>query len=384
MSERINKQDARSAETGDGGGEARGTEKARAWWSNASIYQVYLRSFADGNNDGIGDLAGLRSRLPYLRELGVDALWINPWYVSPMADGGYDVADYRDIDPMFGTLAEAEALIDEAHATDLRIILDIVPNHCSSEHPWFKAALAAGPHSAERERFWFRPGQGNGGELPPNDWQAMFGGPAWTRVTGSDGEPGEWYLHLFDPGQPDWNWDNPEVRAEFEDVLRFWLDRGVDGFRIDVADTLAKNNDLPDLATWADPAHPPDRDQPAVHDIFRSWRRLLDGYHGDRFFVGEMWRRRPTGWPTICAPMNSTRRSTSTFCDAAWEAGEMRTVIDQTLTGDAPAAWVLSNHDVTRHVTRYGRVDTVRYRERTFGAPSTSPSVPAGRGPPRC
>jgi alpha-glucosidase len=207
---------------------------SEAWWAGAAIYQVYVRSFADGNGDGIGDLTGLRSRLPYLAELGVDAVWVTPWYPSPMADGGYDVADYRAIDPVFGTLAEAEKLIEEAHSVGIKMIIDVVPNHCSTEHAWFRAALAAGPGSPERARFVFRDGSPGGG--PPNGWQSIFGGPAWTRV-----HDGQWYLHLFDPGQPDFNWHSPDVRAEFEDVLRFWLDRGVDGIRIDSAAVLIKD-----------------------------------------------------------------------------------------------------------------------------------------------
>ncbi|HEY6606298.1 MAG TPA: alpha-amylase family glycosyl hydrolase, partial [Gaiellaceae bacterium] len=204
-------------------------DNGRPWWRSAAIYQVYVRSFADGNGDGIGDLAGVRAKLPYLRELGVDAIWFTPWYPSPMADGGYDVADYRDIDPMFGTLADAERLIDEAAALGIRVIIDVVPNHCSSRHRWFREALAARPGSPERERFWFRPGRGAEGELPPNDWSSIFGGSAWTRTQNADGTPGEWYLHLFAPEQPDLNWDNEEVRREHEDVLRFWFDRGVAG-----------------------------------------------------------------------------------------------------------------------------------------------------------
>ncbi len=191
------------------------------WWRHAVVYQVYIRSFADGNGDGTGDIAGLRSRLPYLAALGIDAIWVNPWYESPMNDGGYDVADYRSINPLFGTLDEAKLLIDEARSHGIRLLVDLVPNHTSSEHEWFQAALAADPASPERERYHFLPGKGHGGEFPPNDWQSVFGGPAWTRVP-----DGEWYLHLFDPSQPDLNWRNPEVRAEFESIIRFWLDRG--------------------------------------------------------------------------------------------------------------------------------------------------------------
>ena len=210
-------------------------------WRDAVIYQVYVRSFADVNGDGTGDLAGVRSRLTYLRDLGVDAMWFTPWYPSPMADGGYDVADYRAIEPLFGNLSGAEALINEAHGRGLRVLLDIVPNHVSDQHQWFQAALAAGPGSAERERFWFRPGRGPAGDEMPTHWQSNFWGPTWTRTTDPDGSPGEWYLHLFAPEQPDLNWAATDVREEFESTLRFWFDRGVDGFRIDVANSLVKH-----------------------------------------------------------------------------------------------------------------------------------------------
>ncbi len=219
-----------------------------SWWRGAAIYQLYVRSFADASGDGIGDLAGARAHLPYLAELGIDAIWFNPWYPSPQFDAGYDIADYRSIDPLFGTLADADALITEAHALGIKIIIDVVPNHSSSLNPWFIEALAAGPGSAARDRFWFRPGTGPGGDQPPNNWQSIFGGPGWTRITEPDGTPGEWYLHLFAPEQPDFNWDSPAVRREFEDVLRFWFDRGVDGIRIDSAALLAKDPALPDYS----------------------------------------------------------------------------------------------------------------------------------------
>jgi alpha-glucosidase len=323
------------------------------------VYQVYLRSFADGNGDGIGDLAGLSTRLAYLRDLGVTAIWLNPWYVSPMADGGYDVADYRDIDPLFGTLAEAEALIAAAHAHDLKVIIDIVPNHCSDQHPWFRAAVAAGPGSAERARFWFRPGRGESGDLPPNDWPSKFGGPAWTRITEPDGRPGEWYLHLFAAEQPDFNWDHPAVSAEFEDILRFWLDREVDGFRIDVADTLVKDSALPDVASLPPGARLPWEDQDGLHDIYRSWRQLIDSYPGDRVFVGELWMKPlPEMRPYLLGDQLHTAFNFD-FLGAPWDAARMREVIDGTLEAiGAAAPWVLSNHDVTRHLTRYGRAST--------------------------
>ncbi|MET0423846.1 MAG: alpha-amylase family glycosyl hydrolase, partial [Actinoplanes sp.] len=218
-----------------------------SWWRHAVIYQVYVRSFADSDGDGIGDLPGVRSRLPYLRDLGVDALWLNPFYPSPQADNGYDVVDHRDVDPMFGTLADADALIRDAHDLGIRIILDLVPNHTSDQHPWFQAALAAPPGSRERARYLFRDGRGLHGDEPPNNWMSTFGGRAWTRVTEADGRPGQWYLHLFAPEQPDLDWTDEEVRADFREVLRFWFDRGVDGFRIDVAHGLAKDPQMPDV-----------------------------------------------------------------------------------------------------------------------------------------
>jgi alpha-glucosidase len=330
-----------------------------AWHHAAVVYQVYLRSFADGSGDGVGDLAGLRTRLAYLRDLGVDALWLTPWYVSPMADGGYDVADYRDIDPVFGTLAEAEELIGAAHAERLKVIIDIVPNHCSDQHPWFAAALAAGPGSAERDRFWFREGQGEAGELPPNDWPSMFGGPAWTRVTEPDGAPGQWYLHLYAPEQPDLNWDNPEVSAEFSDILRFWLDRGVDGFRIDVADFLVKDPALPDVAGLPEGARKPWEDQDRLHDVYRSWRTLIDSYPGDRVFVGELWLKPLARLRPYLTGDQLHTAFNFDFLGAPWDAARLRGVIDATLHSiGAAAPWVLSNHDVTRHLTRYGRPDT--------------------------
>jgi alpha-glucosidase len=334
-----------------------------AWHHTAVVYQVYLRSFADGNGDGIGDLAGLTARLPYLRDLGVDAVWLNPWYRSPMADGGYDVADYRDIDPVFGTLPEAEALIGAAHAKQLRVIVDMVPNHCSDQHRWFTAAVADGPGSPARARFWFRPGRGPSGDLPPNDWASRFGGPAWTRVAEADGSPGEWYLHLYAPEQPDLNWDNPEVSAEFEDVLRFWLDRGADGFRIDVADFLVKDPALPDVAGLPAGARKPWEDQDGLHDIYRSWRQLIDSYPGDRVLIGEMWLKPLTRLQPYLAGDQLHTAFNFDFLDAPWDADALRRVVETTLASIGVAApWVLSNHDVTRHLTRYGRANTGRGR----------------------
>jgi alpha-glucosidase len=339
----------------------------RPWWRSAVIYQVYVRSFAAGSgpagDSGVGNLAGVRSRLSYLADLGIDAIWFNPWYPSPMADAGYDVADYRAIDPLFGTLDEAEKLIAEAHQLGIRIILDIVPNHGSDVQPWFTAALAAPPGSPERDRFIFRPGRGRGGELPPNNWVSEFGGPAWTRVTGPDGQPGEWYLHLFTPEQPDFNWGNADVQAEFEDVLRFWFARGVDGFRIDSAVLLAKDPAMADYDT-DDPAagvHPfVDRDQ--VHDVYRAWRRIADSYPGDRVLIGEVWLPDVERTTRYLRPGELQTVFNFDFLRCPWDPAALRAVIDATLASHAevgaPATWVLSNHDVIRNVTRYGRADT--------------------------
>ena len=350
------------------------------WWRSAVIYQIYPRSFADGNGDGVGDLAGVRARLPYLAQLGVDAVWFSPWYASPQADAGYDVADYRAIDPVFGTLEQAEELIREAHALGIRIIVDVVPNHCSDQHAWFRAALEQGPGAAQRELFWFRPGRGPGGERPPNDWQSIFGGPAWTRTTDPDGTPGDWYLHLFAAEQPDLNWEHPRVRQDFEDVLRFWFDRGADGMRIDSAALLTKDRALADF----DPEDPPtahsenqhpytDRDD--VHEIYRSWRAIADSYPDPRALIGEVWLPDAQRFANYLRPDELHTAFNFAFLGCAWQAGSLRSVINETLAVHAPvgapATWVLSNHDVPRHVTRYGRADTSFTLEfRQLGAPT--------------
>ena len=259
------------------------SRKERPWWRDAVTYQIYPRSYADSNGDGIGDIEGIRSRLPYLKQLGIDAIWISPWYPSPQHDHGYDVSDYMDIEPDYGTLAQAETLIKEANDLGIRLIVDIVPNHTSSDHKWFQAALKAAPGSPERDRYIFRDGKGPNGDLPPNNWEAVFGGCAWERVIEADGKPGQWYLHLFAVEQPDLNWENPEVVAHLEDVLKFWLDRGVAGFRIDVAHGMFKEKGLPDIrkdpaASMLGTEHKPFWDQEGVHDIYRSWRKILDSY----------------------------------------------------------------------------------------------------------
>jgi alpha-glucosidase len=328
------------------------------WWRHGVIYQVYLRSFADGNGDGTGDIAGLRSRLDYLRGLGVDGLWINPWYLSPLHDGGYDVADYRDIDPRFGTLEEATDLIAEARRLGLEVMVDLVPNHTSSEHPWFRAALASPPGSPERARYHFRPGTGAGGAMPPNDWRSVFGGPAWTQVP-----DGDWYLHLFDVTQPDLNWANPEVRSEFRDILRFWLDRGASGFRVDVAHGLAKDPDYPDLGHVDDlltshaGANHPYWDRPQLHEIVKEWRSVVDEYPG-RAMVAEAWVDTWAHLALYLRPDEYHQAFDFEFLMSPWEPSVLKAGIVSALAaassvGSVPT-WVLSNHDVVRHTTRYG------------------------------
>ncbi|SBT46526.1 glycoside hydrolase family 13 protein [Micromonospora auratinigra] len=334
---------------------------ATGWWTEAVIYQIYPRSFADSNGDGIGDLPGITARLGHLAELGVDAVWLSPFYPSPQADAGYDVADYRDVDPLFGTLADADAMIARAKELGLRVIVDLVPNHTSSAHRWFRAAVAAAPGSPERQRYVFRDGKGPQGAEPPNDWQSVFGGPAWTRLP-----DGQWYLHLFDTGQPDLNWDNPEVRTEFLDVLRFWLDRGVDGFRVDVAHGLIKQADLAD---WQEPQEilsgnevdkprPPMWDQDGVHEIYREWRRLLDSYDGERILVAEAWVEPAERLARYVRPDEMHQAFNFEYLLAAWTAPAQYAVITRSLEATdsvgAPTTWVLSNHDVVRHASRLG------------------------------
>ena len=342
-------------------------EHGEDWWRSAVVYQVYVRSFADSDGDGLGDLRGIRSRLAYLRDLGVDAIWLNPCYPSPQADGGYDVADYRDIDPRFGTLADMDELIAATHDHGMRILLDIVPNHTSDEHPWFRAAMAAGSGSPERARYLFR--DGDDPQRPPNDWQSVFGGPAWTRLEGTDEQ---WYLHLFDAKQPDLDWSNQEVRDEFVSILRFWFDRGVDGFRIDVAHGLAKDPAMPSMgaspAGAPGPSDHPHWDLDEVHDVYREWRRTSDAYGGDRSFVAEARVATPRRLARYVRADELHTAFNFELLDAGWDAEAMRAAIETSLEAvesvGAPATWVLSNHDVVRHVTRYGGGERGRRRAR--------------------
>ncbi|WP_370617979.1 glycoside hydrolase family 13 protein [Mumia sp. Pv 4-285] len=341
-------------------------ETRAPWWRHAVCYQIYVRSFADGNGDGIGDIAGITSRLDYLERLNVDAVWLTPFFRSPQADHGYDVADYRDVDPLFGTLDDFDTMLAAAHDRDLKVIVDIVPNHTSAAHPWFVEALADEPGSRARERYLFRDGRGPDGAEPPNNWQSVFGGPAWTRV-----DDGQWYLHLFDSTQPDLNWEDPEVGEEFESILRFWLDRGVDGFRIDVAHGLFKASGLPDvegmgpggetldatMSQWDRPYW----DQPGLHEVYRHWRKLLDSYPGDRMMIGEAWVGSSESMARFVRPDEMHQVFNFHWLSTPFSAPALRQVIDETYAAVAPVGatptWVLSNHDVVRTVTHYGGGD---------------------------
>lgn len=343
------------------------------WWRSAVIYQIYPRSFADANGDGMGDLQGITQRLPELADLGIDAIWCSPFMRSPQKDAGYDVSDYRDIDPLFGSLSDFDQLVAEAKKLGIRIIVDLVPNHTSSEHAWFKAALAAEPGSPERARYIFRDGRGEHGELPPNNWESVFGDIAWTRVTETDGTPGQWYLHIFDSSQPDLNWDNPEVRDEFDSILRFWLDRGAAGFRIDVAHGMIKADGLPDVAVvdshmaGGDMAEgetkPKDRETPhpfwgqeRVHEINRRWRKVLDEYD-DRIMAAEAWVMPLSRMATWVRPDEYHQSFNFGYLETAWKRDPLKKVIEDSLREfgavGAPSTWVLSNHDVIRHATRF-------------------------------
>jgi alpha-glucosidase len=343
------------------------------WWTDAVVYQLYPRSFADSNGDGCGDMEGIRQHLDYLADLGINAIWLTPCFPSPQRDHGYDVADYFDIEPTYGTLEDFDRLVADAAKRSIRILLDVVPNHCSSEHAWFRAALKAAPGSPERARFWFRDGKGPGGNEPPNNWRAIFGGPAWTRVTEVDGSPGQWYLHAFTPWQPDFNWYNPEVVDYFDRMLKFWFDRGVDGFRVDAVPVLGKHPDLPDMP----PVPPGLTDGQAWryniyghfyktgHDVWKHWRTVIDEYertHPGRHLVtiSESY-----GEPHAVLDFLKGDEFHQSFAFdlmlITWLAAPMRKVITDSIdmlaaVGGTPA-WTLNNHDTQRIVTRLGRLN---------------------------
>lgn len=333
------------------------------WWRQAVVYQIYPRSFYDANGDGLGDIQGVTAKADYLAALGVDAVWLSPFYPSQLADGGYDVDDYRAVDPRLGTLEDFDRMVQALHERRIKVVVDIVPNHSSNQHRWFREALAAGPGSPQRERYIFRDGQGNNGDVPPADWQSVFGGPAWTRVTEPDGTPGQWYMHIFASEQPDWNWDHPDVHQEFVDTIRFWADRGVDGFRVDVAHALAKNLEEPLPATHELPhefeefgAHPFwDRDE--VHEIYAEWRRVFNEYQPPRTAVAEAWVH-PDRLARYASPDGLGQAFSFDLLEVPFSAQDFRAAItknlDEAHRSGASSTWVLSNHDVVRHPTRYG------------------------------
>ncbi len=352
----------------------------RPWWQDAVVYQVYPRSFADSTGDGIGDLPGILDRLDYLVGLGVDALWISPFYTSPLRDGGYDVADYRDVDERLGTLADIDRLIAACHERGLRIIMDIVPNHTSSDHRWWREVLTSEPGSPAWARYMIRPGRGESANEPPSNWRSVFHGPGWSRLILDDGTTTDyWYLHLFDSTQPDLDWSNPEVRSEFRDILRFWLDRGIDGFRIDVAHGLVKDPDLPDMDydsivetdILGVAPDAPYWDQDGVHDIWREWRVVADSYDPPRILCGEAWAPTAERLARYQRPDELHTSFNFDYLAAGWDYGRMRASIDATVANHAkvgaPPTWVLSNHDVIRHATRFGPTED--------GSPVTKPTA---------
>lgn len=352
--------------------------KGNEWWRSAVIYQIYPRSFSDGRgDDGIGDLPGITARLDSLADLGIDAVWLSPFFTSPQKDAGYDVADYCAVDPLFGSLDDFAALQHRAHELGLRVIVDLVPNHTSDQHRWFLEAVASPVGSPERARYIFRDGSGENGELPPNNWESVFGGPAWSRLIDSDGAPGQWFLHLFDSTQPDLDWQNPWVREQFRDILRFWLDRGVDGFRVDVAHGLVKAPGLPDYTPPAnagsmggspvglepeidsdtdDLATPPYWAQDGVHEIYRDWHQVLEEYEGDRVLCAEAWVEPLAKLARWVRPDEMHQAFNFAYLETPWNAKSMRMIIDNSLAAfasvGAPSTWVLSNHDVVRHASR--------------------------------
>lgn len=336
------------------------------WWRSAVIYQIYPRSFADSNGDGMGDLPGITSRLNSLAALGIDAIWLSPFMRSPQKDAGYDVSDYRDVDPLFGTLEDFDAMVTRAHELSIRVLVDLVPNHTSDQHAWFQAALSSDPGSAERNFYHFKDGKGEHGELPPNNWVSMFGGPAWTRTTNADGTPGEWYVHLFDSSQPDLNWENPKVEKAFEDILRFWLDRGVDGFRVDQPHAMAKAHGLPDHPDVeragagfieGEPS-PPMWFQESVHPIFRKWREILNSYPGERAMCGEAYVLPLSFMALWVRPDEFNQTFNFRFLDSEWKPEILFRSINESFAAfdgvGAPSTWVLSNHDIIRHASRMG------------------------------
>ena len=345
------------------------SSQQKPWWHNSVGYEVYLRSFADSDGDGVGDLAGVTQRLDYLRELGIDLIWITPFYPSPMVDFGYDVSDYCDVDPLFGSIRDFDRLVAEAHDRELRVVIDLIPNHCSDQHVWFRNAVED-PDSSYRDYFIWRPPAADGG--PPNNWRSNFGGQAWTLEPLS----GEYYLHLFLPEQPDLNWRNPAVQREFIRILRYWLAKGVDGFRIDVAHALVKDLELrdnvqhrdvaldaPRREQWAAFDHLYDVGQVETPDIYKRWRSIVEDHDAvligetyvlDASLFGSMLRGDGLHHGFWFKPM---------FID--WDPRQIRRALSDALDAvdpDAMISWVTSSHDDPRAATRFGGGDLGRER----------------------
>ena len=336
------------------------------WWRDAVIYQVYPRSFADSDGDGIGDIPGILSRVDYLDNLGVDAIWISPFYDSPLLDGGYDVTDYRRVDPRLGDVTDVEALLREAHHKGMKIFMDIVPNHTSREHAWVQEVLHSEPGSPAWDRYVIKEGKGSNHELPPNNWKSIFRGDAWSPLVIANGEHIKyWYLHIFDSSQPDLNWENPEVRTEFDDILKFWFDLGIDGFRIDVAHGLIKDQSFPDMdydsipeqQRLGKPILTPFWDQDGVHEVYRNWRKIADSYDPPRVFCGETSAPSPERLALYQRPDELHTSFNFDYLRAGFDAVKLKKSVDATLLNHklvgAPATWVLSNHDLVRHATRF-------------------------------
>ena len=325
-------------------------------WDSAVVYQIYWKSFKDGNDDGIGDIVGLKTKIQYIKNLGVDAVWLNPTYPSPQGDHGYDVSDYFGVEPTFGTLAEFEEMVLEIQKSGLMVLLDIVPNHVSSQHKWFKSASNAGFQNPYESLFIIREGTGKGGLEPPNDWKSVFGGPAWSHFPTPRQKKQRWYLHMFDPCQPDLNWQNSDVKKSFERILRFWFNLGIDGFRIDVAHGLFKAPGLPNLDSFGD-NWSACWDQPEVHDIYRKWRLICDEYETGKFLIGEIHTSSRKRLMQYLGDDQLDAAFDFSFLHQKWSASGFRDKILGNLTlweetGRLPV-WTLSNHDEPRHLTRY-------------------------------
>lgn len=336
----------------------------RDWWRQAAIYQIYPRSFKDSNGDGVGDLRGIINEIPYLASLNLDAVWLSPFYPSALADGGYDVDDYRDVDPLLGTLADFDEILEGLHNVGIRVFVDIVPNHSSNLHEWFKEAIASEPGSAARDRYIFRDGKGANGELPPTNWPSHFEPSAWTHEREMGGKHNQWYCHLFAKEQPDWNWDNREVEEDFLKTLKFWSDRGVDGFRIDVAHALKKDlsEPLKDQAKYPGFNNPMSGDdvlfdRNEVHEVYREWRKLFDQYNPPRVAVAEAYVRAERAW-LYSQPDELGQTFNFELISANFNAAEFKSLIERNFgiakEHGSSTTWVFSNHDKVRHATRWG------------------------------